>query len=105
MAVTTNNFSSGDNVPRDGMPYQWAFTATKHDTNFLEDPDNADVAVCSKGISLDINTDAVSVVFAKDSRTYAFPAGSLAAGVIHPINIVRVNSTGTGGTVVVTIHM
>jgi hypothetical protein len=45
---------------------------------------------------------ALSVVPAADpTTTVIIPSGALAAGIIHPLEILRVNNTGTGATGIV----
>lgn len=79
-----------------------AFEATKHDDNYLTDPNVTDKEVVSKAISLDRSDEAVKVEFL-GGRTATIPAGQLAAGVMHPMRIVKVFSTGSGSNVKVWI--
>lgn len=45
---------------------------------------------------------AISVVpAAAPTTSVVIPSGALAAGIIHPLEILRVNSTGTGATGIV----
>lgn len=106
MAITTNYGKSNPNmIDQSVKGGDWCFQATKSDANYLEDPlhsSGTSRPLVSKAISLDIATQAVKVTFA-DGRTHTFPAGSLAAGVPHPMNIVQVWSTGTGADVLVQV--
>lgn len=101
MAITVNTLTNID-VAQDSNGAMYGFAATKSNTNYIEDPRTADRQIISKYVSLDINTDAVKVEFI-DGTDYTIPAGSLNAGVLHPMKIVKVFSTGTGATVNVVI--
>lgn len=97
-------------VPRNNIPDQGvagindAMLAVKSNTNYFEHPDApAGRVVISRAIRLSIATEDVSLVM-QSGRTIIYPAGTLAAGVPHPIRCVRVNSTGTGGTVAVVVE-
>ena len=108
MAITSHTYTANDvdNSPR-GAHY--VFTATKHDTNYLEDPLISGRKIVSKGISINRVDEAVKVEFADKGpaqsvgRQHTFEAGALAAGVCHPMNVVKVFSTGTGANVIVKI--
>ena len=107
MAITTFNYSSAD-IDR-GFRADWCFNATKSDDTYLEDPAATGKRVVSKAISIDRVDEAVTVEFAEKEpgqsrgRQHTFAAGELAAGVAHPMNIVKVLSTGTEAGVVVKI--
>lgn len=98
MAVTTSTLTHSSDADPGVNGADWVFTASKSDTNYLTDPVVTDKEVVSKAIMLDIATEAVKVEFL-NGRTYTFPAGMLAAGVMHPMRIKKVFSTGTGATV------
>ena len=98
MAVTTNAFSAANlDFSTNGALY--SFTATKHDTNYLEDPAVADKPVMSRGVSM--SAEGALKVEYYNGVTHTIPAGHLAAGVIHPMHVCRVFSTGTGAQTVV----
>jgi hypothetical protein len=102
MAVTSNQFSSKPfNINKSREPADHAFTLTKSDTNYIEHPSTSGFALCTRAITVDINTEAVKVEFA-NGLTHTFPAGSLAAGVPISMHVVKLFSTGTGASVVVT---
>jgi hypothetical protein len=97
MAVTTDglNATHTDNSLH-GADNAFALTAS--DVNYIESPETAGKQMITKGISLSASA-AVSVVTAS-GHTRVIPAGQLAPGIIHPIRIKRLNSTGTGAVVV-----
>ena len=101
MAITTNTLKNID-IAQDSGGAMSGFTATKSNTNYIEDPRTAGKQVISKYVSFDINTDDVKVEF-NDGTDYVIPAGALNAGVLHPMKIVKVFSTGSGATVNVSI--
>ena len=98
MAITVNTLKAKDtDVSIVGA--NLGFEITKSDDNYLLDPGvSPDKQVVTKAISFDIASEAIKVEFV-DGRTATIPAGALAAGVMHPMRIVKVWSTGTGGTV------
>ncbi len=108
MAITTHNYTAAD-VDNTTRAAHFTFNATKSDTNYLEDPALAGRKIVSKAISLDRDDQAVKVEFAElepgqtRGRQHTFAAGELAAGVAHPMNVVKVFSTGSGADVVVKI--
>ena len=99
MAVTTNQFDVR-NTSFSTAPPTYCFAATQHDTNYLSDPNIADKPIISRGVSMSAEG-ALKVEFA-NGETATIPAGHLAAGVIHPMAIVRVFDTGTDAQ---TIHI
>ena len=101
MALTQNRYQTKPvNIPDTQKSSPYIFDATPSDTDYFADGNNE--PLISRGISVDIETEDVTVVFPNES-TYTFAAGTLKAGVVYPVSCIRVNDTGTGGTVVVTI--
>lgn len=98
MAITTNTLKAKD-TDLSLVGANMGFEVTKSDANYLLDPGaSPERQIVSKAISFDIATEAIKVEFI-DGRTATIPAGALAAGVMHPMRIVKVFSTGTGATV------
>lgn len=98
MAITTNTLKAKD-TDLSLVGANMGFEVTKSDENYLLDPGvSPERQIVSKAISFDIATEAIKVEFI-DGRTATIPAGALAAGVMHPMRIVKVFSTGTGATV------
>lgn len=94
MAVTIDTLKNTDRDQSSGGVYD-GFALTASDVNYIENPAIANQQMMTKGISLNVATAAISVVMA-NGQTRVIPAGQLAAGVIHPIQIKRLNATGTG---------
>lgn len=102
MAITGNLIKSKDIDNSLTGVDRGSFTATKSDTNYLADPADATKPIVSKGISVDRVDEAVKVQYSSGT-TDTIEAGMLAAGVVHPLHIVQVFSTGTGSNVKVKI--
>lgn len=93
MAITTNTLTI-KNVDRTSRTVTDSFAITASDTNFIEHPDDATVQVCTRGISVETAGEYTLVTIANARATAVY----LASGVIHPINVIRVNSTGAAST-------
>lgn len=100
MPITSNTIQASD-IDSSTKSAEWGFVVTNSDTDYLEDPDNAGIAVVTRAITL-IGEGAVKVEFAS-GREVTIPSGYLAAGIMHPMNIVKVFATGTTTTVFVWI--
>lgn len=79
----------------------WAFELAKDDDHYLEDQNYNFRPLVTAGISVDIDTEAITVEF-MDKRVLTLPAGSLTPQAIYPMNIVRLLETGTGASIKVT---
>lgn len=99
MAITTNSLKAKDVDFSTRGPMRM-MEATQSDTDYFADPDDAEVQIISKGISI-LNPDTQDIVLVNvEGQLLTIPGGALAEGVIHPIpGIVRVNDTNTGATV------
>lgn len=76
----------------DSRPAQAAFAVTPHDsTNFT---------TAARGIYVGVSGNVVAVMLNGDVVTFV----GLAAGVIHPIACVRINSTSTDATSIVGVY-
>ena len=98
MAITTNQITAVE-LNQGEHSSRYGFAATKSDANYAEDPRVADRPFVARAFSIDVSED-VKVEF-PNGETATIPAGILATGIQHPISIVKVFSTGTGGSVVV----
>lgn len=102
MAITFSTLKSKD-TDLSLVGANVGFEATKSDTDYILDPTiSPERQIVSKAISVDRADEAVKVEFV-DGRTATIPAGILAAGVMHPMRIIKVFSTGTGSNVKVWI--
>lgn len=82
MAATDNYASSGKSVIE---PARGGFLITAHDTNELDQVTRA----------ISFGTAGALAVVMQDGSDFIIPSGALAAGVMHPLRIKKVKSTGT----------
>ena len=98
-APTTNTFNAGKQ-PWGTEPPSKAYLVTPDNTNYLyDDAHTNDKPICSRGISF--GTAGTLKVEFPDGTQVTIPSGALAAGVIHPMKIVKVFATGTGASDIV----
>lgn len=96
MAVTSNQFNASNHPLGDDAAIS-CYLVTPSDTNYLADA--SDNPVCSRGISF--GTAGTLKVEFVGGLVVTIPDGALAAGVIHPLKVVQVWSTGTTATDIV----
>jgi hypothetical protein len=75
-------------------PVTKAMSITPHDTNTFTDEHSPNGAIMSRGVSVNV----AGVLKFKDSSGNVRTTGTLAAGVIHPIETNVIMATGTTAT-------
>lgn len=99
MAITTNQFTNKPlNTPMGSEGAKEAILITPHATNYLEDPNDSTKGFCTRGISF--GTAGTLEVELANGDTVIIPDGALAAGVIHPLQVVRVDSDSGASDIV-----
>ena len=87
MADSFSEFKAGITAPAEN-----GASVTPHDTN--------DLANTSRGVYVGVSGDVKVDLVGGDTVTFV----GMAAGVIHPIRVTRVYSTGTDATDIVTVY-
>ena len=99
MAITVNTLVSTDSDRSIGA-YSDQFIITASNTDFIADPDDATVQIAVRGISV---TTAGNYTLLTVGNARAV-VQHLLAGVIYPISVIRVNSTGAASTTGIVGH-